>query len=86
MSEQIDHGAHRIPWVGTRVASRGQVPGAGTWEVIDHEGCEGDGALRALGAGTTAPPCPVCGRDVRWQLSHLAPSVAADHRGVGRLP
>lgn len=86
MTEQIDHGAHHIAWVGTRVTSRERIPGAGTWEVVDHEGCDGHGALRALAAGTTAPPCPVCGRDVRWQLSHLAPTVAADHRGTIRLP
>ncbi|HEX6423645.1 MAG TPA: hypothetical protein VFZ79_09210 [Acidimicrobiales bacterium] len=86
MTDQIDRGAHRIAWVGAQVTSRERVPGAGTWEVVDHGGCDGLGALRALAGGSEAPPCPSCGRHVRWQLSHLAPSVAADHRGAGRLP
>jgi hypothetical protein len=86
VTERIDHGAHRIAWVGARVTSRERVPGAGTWEVVDHEGCVGHGALRALAGGSEAPACPSCGRDVRWHLSHMAPSVAADHRGAGRLP
>ncbi len=82
----MDEQPLQIPWAGTRVTTGHEVPGAGTWEVMDHDGCPGDGALRALAAHTPAPGCPVCGAAVPWQLSHLAPSVAADHRGVGRLP
>jgi hypothetical protein len=86
MAEHIEHGAYEIPWTGTRVETGETVPGIGTWEVVDHDGCPGDGALRELGRGDEAPPCPVCATPITWQLSHLATSVAADHRGVGHLP
>ncbi|MBN2624733.1 MAG: hypothetical protein JXA83_15250 [Acidimicrobiales bacterium] len=86
MADSFDHGVHRIAWVGTRILSRTQVRGAGTWEIVGHAGCEGDGTLLALSSRDVAPLCPRCGAVVQWQLSHLAPSVAADHRGVGRLP
>lgn len=86
MTDRIDHGAHQIAWVGTQVSSHDRAPGAGTWEVVDHEVCEGHGMMRALTRHEIAPLCPVCGAKVQWQLTHLAPNVAADHRGVGRLP
>ncbi len=86
VTDRIDYGAHQIAWVGTEVSSHDTAPGAGTWELVDHEDCEGDGMLRALTRGDVAPLCPVCSAEVRWRLTHLAPNVAADHRGVGRLP
>jgi hypothetical protein len=86
MVERIDRSAYRIAWVGTRVRSGDTIPGAGTWEIVDHDGCGGHGRLRAMTGGAPVPRCPVCGASVEWQLSHLAPTVAADHRGVGRLP
>ena len=86
VTERIDDGAHDRPAVGTKVMSHDAAPGAGTWEIIDHPGCDAVGMLRALTGGETAPLCPVCGGDVRWQLTHLAPNVAADHRGAGHLP
>lgn len=86
MTERIEHDAYQIAWPGTRVLSGGTLAGAGTWEIIDHSGCDGDGLLRAYGRGDTAPRCPGCGQPVCWQLTHLAPSVAADHRDVGPLP
>jgi hypothetical protein len=86
VTDRIDHGAHRIAWAGTQVSSGEKIPGAGSWEIVDHEGCRGHGVLQALGRGDTGPSCPACGATVRWQLTHLAPSVAADHKGVGRLP
>jgi hypothetical protein len=86
MVERIDRGAHQIAWAGTRVGTGDAIPGAGAWELVDHQGCEGEGRLQAMAGGATAPRCPVCGADVRWQLTHLAPTVAADHRDVGRLP
>lgn len=86
MSERIDHGTHDLPWPGRRVPTGEMIPGPGTWEVVDHEPCPGDGRLLALAAGQAAPTCLHCGRDVTWQLTHLASSVAADHRGAERLP
>lgn len=86
MTDRITTEAHDIPWVGDRVASLDRVPGVGTWEVLEHGGCAGIGLLKALTPGDPAPLCPVCDQEVAWQLSHLAPSVAADHRGVGKLP
>ena len=86
VTARIDHGAPQIAWVGTEVSTYDSAPGAGTWELVDHEGCEGHGMLRALTRDETAPLCPVCGSEVHWQLTHLAPNVAADHHGVGRLP
>ena len=86
MSLGFDSWVYDIPWTGAKVRSHQRVPGIGTWEIIDHHGCDGDGTLQALARGATAPLCPVCGGAVRWQLTHLAPSVAADHKGVGRLP
>jgi hypothetical protein len=72
--------------VGTRIRTGDQLPRAGTWEVVDHADCPGHGTLREFAPGAVAPRCPVCDADVAWQLSHLAPAVAADHRNVGRLP
>lgn len=86
MTERIEHDAHEIAWPGTQVLSGGSIAGAGTWEIIDHAGCDAEGTLQAFARGDTAPRCPRCGRPVTWHLTHLAPSVAADHRDVGRLP
>jgi hypothetical protein len=86
MTDRIDHGAHGLTWVGERVATGDPVPGAGSWEVVDHEGCPGHGRLRNLSPGELAPQCELCARPVVWQLSHLASSVTADHQGVGHLP
>jgi hypothetical protein len=72
--------------VGTRITTGAQVPRAGTWEIVDHGDCPADGTLREFAPNAVAPRCPTCQAEVTWQLSHLAPSVAADHRGVGRLP
>lgn len=72
--------------VGTRVAASSPFPRAGTWEIVDHADCVGNGRLEAYAPGATAPPCPVCGARVAWQLTHLAASVAADHHGAGHLP
>jgi hypothetical protein len=77
---------HEPVSVGTRIATGAHVPRAGTWEIIDHGACPGDGTLRAFAPNAVAPRCPTCRAEVTWQLSHLAPSVAADHRDVGRLP
>jgi hypothetical protein len=85
VTEGIDDG-HQIAWPGARVTSRDEVPGAGTWEVVDHGECACNGTLRAFARGATAPRCPCCGAMVTWQLTHLAPSVAADHKDVGPLP
>lgn len=83
-----DHGTaqHDPVLPGTRRRTGEALPRAGTWEVVDHGGCPGEGELHALGPEAGAPPCPVCDAPVTWQLTHLAPSVAADHQGVGRLP
>jgi hypothetical protein len=86
MTDRIDEGAYQIAWPGTTVASQEPMPGAGAWEISDHAGCDADGMLRAFARNTPAPRCPDCGASIRWQLTHLAPSVAADHRGVGHLP
>ena len=86
MTDRIDHTALSMPAVGTRVMSLQQAPAVGTWEVVDHERCAGNGRLKALTRGETAPLCEICGDKVAWQLSHLAPSVAADHIGAGQLP
>ena len=86
MTDRIDHGAHQLPWPGTRVRTGEMITGPGTWEVIEHAACGGDGELRPLSKGQRAPRCGTCGKDVTWQLTHLASSVAADHRGVGPLP
>ena len=86
MTDSIDYGAHQIPWAGTKVMAGDAIPGAGSWEIVEHGGCDGNGTLRALGRGTRVPLCPRCGSAVQWQLTHLAPSVAADHRDIGHLP
>lgn len=86
MAYGLEHGIHSIAWAGARARTDDPAPGFGTWEVRDHEGCAGDGALLAVARDAPLPRCPVCGAAVTWQLSHLAASVAADHRGVGRLP
>jgi hypothetical protein len=72
--------------VGTRIDTGTRVPRAGAWEIVDHADCPGNGTLREFAPRLLAPRCPTCQADVTWQLSHLAPSVAADHREVGRLP
>jgi hypothetical protein len=77
---------HQLVSVGTRIATGTHVPRAGTWEIVDHGECPGHGILREFAPGAVAPRCPTCRAEVTWQLSHLAPSVAADHRDVGRLP
>lgn len=85
-----DHGTaeHEPVLVGTRRRTGEDVPRAGTWEIVDHDDCPGDGhgTLQALAPSAPAPTCPACDREVAWQLTHLAPTVAADHRGAGRLP
>jgi hypothetical protein len=72
--------------VGTRIATGERSPRAGTWEIVEHDGCPGDGTLQELAPRVVAPRCRTCQAEVTWQLTHLAPSVAADHRDVGRLP
>jgi hypothetical protein len=86
VTERSDNGGQHLPLVGMKVGSHTAAPHAGTWEIIDHPDCDADGMLRALTRHEIAPLCPVCDHAVRWQLTHLAPNVAADHRGVGRLP
>lgn len=86
MTDRVDPGAHRLPWTGRRVDSGERILGPGTWEIVDHVDCDGEGCLKAFSRGETAPVCPRCGRAVVWQLSHLAASVAADHRDSGALP
>ena len=86
MTDRTDPTATPMPAMGTRVMSLQQAPAVGTWEVVDHASCAGNGRLKALTRGETAPLCEICGDRVPWQLSHLAPSVAADHFGAGRLP
>ena len=39
-----------------------------------------------MGPPDEAPTCPNCDQPVTWQLTHLASSVAADHKGAGHLP
>ncbi|HLM65648.1 MAG TPA: hypothetical protein VK306_15230 [Acidimicrobiales bacterium] len=72
--------------VGTRRRTGEPLPRAGTWEVVDHDGCAGAGTLRAMTAGDEAPRCPSGDHEVTWQLTHLAPSAAAEHRGATPLP
>jgi hypothetical protein len=74
-----------MAWVGARVRSLDPVPGVGTWKIVDHEGCPGDGRLNAMTRDDPAPLCPVCGAHVTWELAHLAPSVSSDHL-EGRAP
>jgi hypothetical protein len=85
---QEDHGVaqHEPVPAGTRRRTDQVLPRAGAWEIVDHEGCPGNGTLHAFAAEDVAPRCPVCDRPVTWQLTHLAPSVAADHQGIGHLP
>lgn len=85
---RANHGTaqHDPVLTGTRRRSGEPVPRAGTWEVVDHDGCPGERQLRAFAAEAEAPLCPVCDGPVTWQLTHLSPSVAADHTGMGRLP
>jgi hypothetical protein len=86
MDEDRGTAQHEPVLAGTRRRTGETIPRAGSWEIVDHDGCAGHGLLRAMGADRSAPACPACEREVVWQLSHLAPSVAADHQGVGRLP
>lgn len=86
MTDRTSRDAHEIPRVGTVVPSLQPVPGVGTWEVVDHEACPGDGRLAALTPGEPAPLCVACNGEVRWRLTDLAPSVAADHVRAGPLP
>ena len=76
----------RIPSVGTAVKSLEQVPRVGTWEIVDHGSCPGNGRLKALTRDETAPLCPACSAKVYWRLTHIAPTVASDHLGAGPLP
>jgi hypothetical protein len=82
----LEHGGHPLAWPGTRVRTGEMIPGPGTWEILEHRGCAGEGTLRPLSKNRRAPRCGTCGQEVVWQLTHLASSVAADHRGVGQLP
>ena len=84
MADRITLDAHDHAGVGTTIASLEPVPGVGTWQVVDHEGCEGNGRLKALTPGEPAPLCADCDREVTWRLSLPAPSVAPDHGGAGR--
>jgi hypothetical protein len=77
---------HPLVPVGTRIATGEPTPRAGAWEIVGHPECPGDGTLQELAPQALAPRCPTCRAEVSWQLTHLAPSVAADHRDVGRLP
>ena len=86
MTDRPTLDGHEIAAVGTTVPSLRPVPGVGTWELVDHEGCEGNGRLRALTPGEPAPLCADCEGKVTWRLSHPAPAVAADRTGEGRLP
>lgn len=86
MTEKIEPGVHQMPDTGTQVTSGAPAPGFGTWEIVDHDGCDGNGLLQSAGRGDRLPPCPACDATVVWQLTHRAPSVAGDHKGVGRLP
>jgi hypothetical protein len=86
VTDSIDYGAYQIPWTGTKVMAGDAIPGAGSWEIVEHAGCDGNGTLCALARGARTPLCPRCGAAVQWQLTHLAPTVAADHKGIGHLP
>jgi hypothetical protein len=86
MTDRRVRDAHELASVGTTTRSLEPVPRVGTWEVTDHEPCSGTGRLKALTPGEPAPLCPVCEREVTWQLSRLAPAVATDHRDVGKPP
>ena len=85
MADRISLDAHEIAPVGTGIRSLEAVPGVGTWEVTGHVSCSGDGQLKALTPGESAPLCPVCTAEVRWTLAHPAPAVVAD-QGADRLP
>ena len=81
-----DHSAGASPLdVGTRLRTGEPLTRSGSWEVVDHD-CPAAGTLVALGPPDAAPPCPGCGGEATWQLTHLASSVAADHRDAGPLP
>jgi hypothetical protein len=70
-------------WIGTRIDTGAPVPVTGAWEIVEHPDdgpCLGLGDLRGLGRGETAPGCPRCGRDVVWQLGHLALAVVVSDR------
>jgi hypothetical protein len=86
VTDRSEHGTGDMAWVGARVRSLDPVPGVGTWKIVDHEGCPGDGRLNAMTRDDPAPLCPVCGAHVTWELAHLAPSVASDRLRAGRLP
>jgi hypothetical protein len=72
----------RIPIIGTTVRSLEPVPRVGTWEIVDHGTCAGNARRRALTRGETAPLCPACDAKVRWELTHVAPTVGADQPGA----
>ena len=86
MTDQISSDAQGIDEVGTTISSLDTVALIGTWELLDHGSCDGRGRLMALTPGEPAPICPVCHGEVRWRLTHRAPSVAADHQRAGPLP
>jgi len=81
-----DHGMGASPLdVGTRVRTGEPLPHPGSWEVVDHD-CPAAGTLVGLGPPDPAPACPGCDGEVTWQLTHLSPTVAGDHRAAGPLP
>ena len=87
VTDRIDQtSTMRIPSIGTTVASLERVPRVGTWEIIGHDGCAGNGRLKALTRDEPAPLCPACSAKVHWRLTHVAPTVASDHLGADPLP
>jgi hypothetical protein len=71
---------------GTRRRSGDATTAAGTWEVVDHDGCAAAGTLRAFAEGDELPPCPSGDHAATWQLTHLSATVAADHQNTTPLP
>ena len=86
MTDRITLGANEIASVGTTIPSLEPAPSGGTWEITAHPACSGDGQLRALTPGEPAPLCRVCGCEVDWRLTDLAPAPASDPRGGRTLP
>lgn len=83
MADRISLDAHEIALVGTTTRSLRPVPRMGTWEIVGHAPCTGDGHRKALTPGEPAPLCPACAIEVTWQLTHLAPTAAGDLQGDG---
>jgi hypothetical protein len=87
VTDRIDQASTmQIPTVGTTIRSLERVPRVGTWEIVDHGTCAGNARRRALTRADTAPLCPMCDAEVRWQLTQVAPTVAADDPGVDPRP